>query len=264
MLLPPIQGTFKQDKFFIYVAADTAYFDRFGRSLINSVMRNTDFGVHVHLYNPTDSQLEFIKNNHRTSATWEITASDQFDSAVKFWSQPTLPEPYASRRNKMLGLKQFSDSADLANWIRKTYYACMRFVRLAEFVTVPRAFLEIDIDGIVRKPFVTKFNDRKDFYLYQKDKGGHLAGSILYTDTERSLDFVKDLGQRIQQQIEQDNLYWFLDQHCLDDSVKSFDRGLLPISYVDWHMKPDSAIWSAKGKRKELEVFKQEQNKYRT
>ena len=34
------------------------------------------------------------------------------------------------------------------------------------------------------------------------------------------------------------------------------------MSYIDWAMKSDSAIWSAKGKRKELDVFKQEQRKY--
>lgn len=262
MKLPPIQGKLEQDHFFLYVAADKKYFDRFGIGLVNSVIRNTNFGVHVHLYDPTESQLTFLKSNPRTSCTWEYLLPGQFDSTIKFWSQPSLPEPYASRRNKMLGLKQFADSADLVNWLYKTYYACMRFVRLAEFVDTPRSFLEIDVDGIVRKPFATEFVDGKDFYLYQKEKGGHLAGSILYTTQAASLAFIKDLGHHIQQQIEQDNVYWFLDQHCLDDCVKSYNRGLLPISYVDWHMKPDSAIWSAKGKRKELEVFKRELRKY--
>jgi hypothetical protein len=162
----------------------------------------------------------------------------------------------------MLGLKQFSDSADLANWIRKTYYACMRFVRLAEFVTTPTSFLEIDIDGIVRKSFVTQFDDGKDFHLYQKEKGGHLAGSILFNQSSNSLMFIQQLAAAIKREIEADNIYWFLDQHCLDRLIPEFNRGLLPISYVDWHMRPDSAIWSAKGKRKELEIFKKELGRY--
>lgn len=262
MRLPNIQGTLNQDNFFVYAAADSQYFDRFGRALINSVMRNTSFGVHIHLYNPTEQQFVFLKNNPRVSFTWEVIKPDQFDSAIKFWSQPTLGEPHASRRNKMLGLKQFSDSANLANWIFKTYYACMRFVRLAEFIDRPRSFLEIDIDGLVRRPFTTDFNDGKDFHLYQKDKGGHLAGSILYNQSAKSFDFVHQLALAIRTEIEQDNVYWFLDQHCLDKVVLSYNRGLLPISYVDWHMRPDSAIWSAKGKRKELEVFKRELGRY--
>lgn len=262
MRLLPIQGTLKQDNFFVYVAADTQYFERFGRALINSVMRNTNYGVHVHLYNPTQPQFDFINSNSRVSLTWETFDLDQFDSAVKFWSRPVLAEPYWSRRNKMLGLKQFSDSANIATWIYKTYYACMRFVRLAEFVDRPRSFLEIDIDGLVRRPFVTEFNDGRDFHLYQKDKGGHLAGSILYNRSARSYEFIKQLASVIRHEIEQDNIYWFLDQHCLDNIIPQYNRGLLPISYVDWHMKPDSAIWSAKGKRKELEVFKKELGRY--
>jgi hypothetical protein len=34
------------------------------------------------------------------------------------------------------------------------------------------------------------------------------------------------------------------------------------MSYIDWAMRGESAIWSAKGKRKELEIFKEEQRKY--
>lgn len=263
MKLPPIQGMLGTHKFFVYVAADSAYFDRFGHALINSVLRNTDHGVHVHLYNPSTAQQNFVKANPRVSCTWEIIDPGQFKDAVTFWSQPNLSEPYASRRSKMLGLKQFTDSANLEQWIYKTYYACMRFVRLAEFVNAPRSFLEIDIDGLVRRPFNTAFADGRDFHLYEKAKGGHLAGSILFNQSQRSFEFLQELGAAIRKEIEHDNIYWFLDQHCLDRVVTRYNKGLLPISYVDWHMKPDSAIWSAKGKRKELEIFKRELDRYR-
>lgn len=264
MQLPQIQGKLKQPRFFIYVAADSEYFDRFGYGLINSVIRNTTFGVHVHLYNPTPQQLAFCESADRVSYTWETFELSMFDSAVNFWTQPVLPEPYQSRRTKMLGMKQFDHNQDLVKWLYKTYYACMRFVRLAEIVKQPQQFLEIDIDGIVRSTFPTEFADGKDFYLYRKDKGGHLAGSILFGANSASQQFIQELANKIRQQIEADNIYWFLDQHTIDAVVPKYNLGLLPISYVDWHMKPDSAIWSAKGKRKELEVFKQELKKYQT
>jgi hypothetical protein len=73
---------------------------------------------------------------------------------------------------------------------------------------------------------------------------------------------IQQLAAAIKHEIEADNIYWFLDQHCLDRLIPGFNRGLLPISYVDWHMRPDSAIWSAKGKRKELEIFKKELGRY--
>lgn len=262
MKLPVINGKLSQQSFFVYAAADTVYFDRYGRGLINSVLKNTGHGVHLHLYNPTQSQLDWLDQRERVSYTWEQSDPAQFDPAVTFWTQPMLPEPYASRRNKMLGLKQFSDSANLVSWLYKTYYACMRFVRLAEFVTEPRAFLEIDVDGIVRKPFATLFRDHNDIWLYKKDKGGHLAGSILYSGSPASLNFVQDLAEAIATQIQQDNLYWFLDQNCLDSIIVKYRHGYLPIDYVDWHMRPNSAIWSAKGKRKELSVFQQELARY--
>jgi hypothetical protein len=62
--------------------------------------------------------------------------------------------------------------------------------------------------------------------------------------------------------IEQDDIYWFLDQVLLDQLVPQYNKGLLPMSYIDWAMRAESAIWSAKGKRKELDIFKQEQRKY--
>ena len=264
MIIPPLQGKLDQKDFFIYVAADGNYFDRFGTGLVNSVERNTNYGVHLHLYNPTQQHLEWCNQHKRVSVTWETFGSEQFESAINYWSRTDLPEPQHSRKNKMLGLKQFTDNANLPMWIYKTYYACMRFVRLAEIVTEPRRFLEIDIDGIVRAPFQTQFADDadRDFYLYEKEKGGHLAGAILYTPKASTVQFINDLAKVVKREIEQDNIYWFLDQHSLDQVIVKYRKGLLPISYVDWRMQPASAIWSAKGKRKELEVFKQELRKY--
>ena len=269
MIIPPLQGKLKQDSFFIYAAADSNYFDQFGRALINSITCNTqDTGIHLHLYNPTADQIDFCQNKPKVSVTWEEFTQADLQPAVDYWSRLDLPEPDASRRTKMLCMKQFADSDDVARWIHKTYYACMRFVRLAELVTEPQRFLAIDVDGLVRKSFAQKFADDSnyDFYLYQKMKkglpSGHLAGSILYTEKPAALNFIQTMGNQIRQEIVKDNIYWFLDQHVLDDVNTKYRRGLLPIDYIDWHMKPASAIWTAKGKRKELEVFKNELRKY--
>lgn len=265
MDLPPIQGQLDQTEFFLYAAADAGYFDRFGLPLINSIKRNSTYGLHLHLYNPRPDQILLCQSSHHVSVTWENLYQHQFESTLDFWSQPNIPEPYYSRRNKMLGLKQFTDCANLESWIYKTYYACMRFVRMAELITQPRRFLEIDIDGLVRGMFDNRFkdDDQFDFYLYEKKKGGHLAGAILFTDKSKALDFIQDLAGEIKTEIRKDNIYWFLDQNCLDRCVPRYRRGLLPISYIDWHMQIDSAIWSAKGRRKELEIFQTELEKYR-
>jgi hypothetical protein len=267
MNLPSLQGTLNQPGFFIYAAADERYFDDYAIPLINSVIKNTLHGVHIHIYNPRPDQIEFCQRTPRVSVTWETFDQTLFQSAVKFWSRPDLPEPYLSRRNKMLGIKVVEKGLPLEEnlviWLRKTYYACVRFIRLAELMPTPRSFLAIDVDGIVRKPFQHEFNDDKDFYLHVKEKGGHLAGVLLGTQSPRSQEFINQLASDIHQEFQRDNIYWFLDQHCLDNLVDRYNKGHLPLDYIDWYMKPESAIWSAKGKRKYLEVFLQEIARYK-
>jgi hypothetical protein len=268
MNLPPLQGTLDQPGFFIYAAADADYFDTYGIPLINSVTKNTTHGVHIHIYNPRPDQLELCHKTDRVSVSWETFDSALFHSAVNFWSRTDLPEPYVSRRTKMLGIKVVDRSlplnANLEIWLRKTYYACVRFIRLAELLDQARSFLAIDVDGLVRKPFVFEFAGDKDFYLHAKEKGGHLAGALLATTRPACLNFVKQLANDIQVQFEKDNIYWFLDQNCLDNLVNRYNKGLLPMTYIDWNMDPTSAIWSAKGKRKYLNVFLQELKSYQS
>lgn len=273
MILPLLQGKISQKDFFVYAAADRIYLDLYGKALINSVLQNTAHGVHVHVFDPTEDQLDWIAGRDRVSVSYEYTGATQFDEAVTFWTRGDLPEPYLSRKNKMLGMKQ-ATQADLTKWLYRTYYACMRFVRLAELLDQPQHFLEIDIDGLVRADFpIFLPNDAEiDVYLYEKTKKdkitgeirktGHLAGSILVTAKPGGLAFVHELGKAIRSEIEADNLYWFLDQNCLDAVVSRYRKGTLPIGYVDWHMDPQSAIWTAKGRRKEIAVFQNELVRY--
>lgn len=268
MQISSLQGNIDQQNFFIYAAADAEYFEKYGKPLINSVTRNTDFGVHLHLYNPSTEQIGFCHDHDRTSVTWEYVTQDQFQDAFDFWRQDTLPEPFMSHKRKMLGLKQYqltgNDLESLNRWLWKTYYACMRFVRLAEIIVEPRRFLAIDVDGLIRAPFTYMLpgDPKTDVYLYEKEKGGHLAGAMLFTERKTGINFIQDLANSIRAEIEKDNIYWFLDQHCLDRVLVNYRKGTLPISYIDWRMNPSSAIWSAKGKRKDLAAFVQELRKY--
>jgi hypothetical protein len=103
----------------------------------------------------------------------------------------------------------------------------------------------------------------EDFYLYEKPKDGtHLAGAILFNGQPQSNAFLQEYAAELKTNIEQNELYWFLDQLILDQLVPKYCKGLLPMSYIDWAMRAESPIWSAKGKRKELDIFKQEQRKY--
>jgi hypothetical protein len=266
MILPALHGNLCQEDFFIFAAADTTYFDQYGRTLINSVRKNTGYGVHMHIYNPTQAQLDFCNNTDHVSVTWESVDHQSLNSAIKLWASPTLGEPKLSRRNKMLGTKvvdkRLSIEQNVQQWLFKTYYACMRFVRLAEITNESSKFLAIDVDGLVRHNFVYEFEDQRDFYLHEKEKGGHLAGALLLNGGGAGRTFLLHLADVIRTEIEQDNIYWFLDQWALDQIVDQYNKGYLPIGYIDWYMAASSAIWSAKGKRKHLAAFVDEQKKY--
>jgi hypothetical protein len=261
MNLPPIQGTLDQSGFFVYAAADAVYFDTHAKPLINSVLQNSPgTGVHVHVYDPREDQLEFCRQRSGVSMTWETTNPVEFEQAVNEWQTRTN---FANDRQRQMWKKgQKLGQGELSILIRQTYYACVRFVRLAELLRPGQRCLSIDVDGLVRGRFVDQLGN-EDFYLYEKPKDGtHLAGALLFNGTAGSHNFLQEYAQHLRSSIDKNDLYWFLDQIILDQLVPKYHKGLLPMSYIDWAMRDESAIWSAKGQRKELEVFKQEQGKY--
>jgi hypothetical protein len=262
MNLPTLQGTCSQTGFFVYVAADQVYFDTHARALINSVLANTsDIGVHVHVYDPRSDQVDFCQQRPRVSMTWETPNPVEFEQAAKQW---TTRNTFDNDRQRQMWKKgQTGGHAELVKLVRQTYFACMRFARLAEILAPGQRCLEIDVDGLVRAPFNYELGPA-DFYLYEKPKDGtHLAGAILFNGQPGSHRFLQQYGQAMREAIQHNDIYWFLDQVVLDQLVPNYNKGLLPMSYIDWAMRPESAIWSAKGKRKELTVFKQEQDRYR-
>lgn len=257
--MPPLHGKLDQSGFFIFAAADTVYFDTHARALVRSVRTNTpDIGCHIHIYNPRQDQIDFC-DQPGVSCTYEYLDNAEFASATTYWHTRTN---FTNDRQRQMAKKGAANPVLLGQLIRQTYYACARFVRLAEILSPGQRCLAIDVDGLVRGHFEQTLGSA-DFYLYQKPKDGtHLAGAMLFNGTAGGTSFLQQYAQQLRLSIAQNDLYWFLDQFILDQLVPQYHSGLLPMSYIDWAMKSDSAIWSAKGKRKELDIFKQEQTKY--
>jgi hypothetical protein len=260
MLFPQLNGKLTQDRFFIFAAADTVYFDVHARPLINSIAASTpEYGCHIHIYDPRPDQIEFC-NRPGVSCTYEYTDPLEIDRVTKYWLKR---QHFTNDRQRQMYKKgQTQGAHELLKLIKQTYYACARFVRLAEILPRGQQCLAIDVDGLVRKPFNAQLGDL-DFYLYEKPKDGtHLAGALLLNGTAGTHEFLQKYAQQLRLLIQADDIYWFLDQVLLDQLVPTYRKGLLPMSYIDWAMRDESAIWSAKGKRKELEIFKDEQRKY--
>jgi hypothetical protein len=107
-------------------------------------------------------------------------------------------------------------------------------------------------------------SNTNDFYIHHIEgkKARYLAGGLYLPGTHNGYDFLKTYATVLKSNIEADNLYWGIDQDVLDDIVPKYHWAQLPMSYIDWGMQDQSYNWTAKGARKELEVFTTEQKKY--
>jgi hypothetical protein len=265
MILPPLLGNLDQENFFIYAACDVDYFDEFGSTLINSVLKNTTFGIHLHLYNPTPEQIHYCRSVHRVSITYEHTPMDLFTSAAKKWTTVSNDPELADRRRRIVTAMDKGKDTSIQQRIQRTYFASARFIRLQQLIRPNNQLLAIDIDAIVRKDLPTLDNGRDFFihYIFGR-KARYLAGGLYFTGNNNGYSFLKEYANILKINIETDNLYWGIDQDVLFDIVPKYQWGNLPIEYIDWEMQDCSYIWTAKGTRKDLATFVNEKNRYRS
>jgi hypothetical protein len=263
MRLPNLHGTINQDKFFIYVACDSYYFDEFAVSLINSVKQNTSAGIHLHIFNPRQDQLDRFVHDNKVSVTYEYIHVNDFIVATNNLENLSTDGVDKFKYERSLNAMAKGKDQSLAERVMKTYFACARFVRLSELVNHTRNFFAIDIDAIVRKEIQLPDTDC-DFFIHHISgrKSRFLAGGMLFLNNYKSLEFLNQYADILKHHIEEDHLYWSLDQDVLDLIVPKFNYGNLPLTYIDWNMGLDSMIWTAKGERKNLSIFLDEKTKY--
>ena len=262
MITPPLQGTCTQQKLFIYAACDRHYFDEFGREFVRSIKRNTDMGIHMHVFNPTEQQIEFCNSNDRVSITYEYVSAELFHPSAAKWTTVPVAEPLKSQYDRTLNAMGKGRDTSILERMQKTYYACARFIRLAElFQTTPA--LCVDVDAVVRKS-IPELGTAHDFYIHRITgrKARFLAGGFYLNPTDSTWQFLKEYAGQLNSYISQDYIYWGLDQDLLDPIVPKYNHGQLPNSYIDWDMRDSSYIWTAKGTRKELVAFVNEKRKY--
>ena len=263
MILPPLQGNLDQPNFFIYAACDHEYFTEFGPALINSILKNTSFGVHLHLYNPTQEQIKYCRAIDRVSITHEVAPLAAFDVAAKQWETVPADPELADRRKRIITAMGKGKDTDIQQRIQRTYFASARFIRLQQLIRPTSKLLAIDIDAIVRGN-LPELDSSQDFYIHYISgrKARYLAGGLYLTGNNNGYEFLKDYANILRTNIESDNLYWGIDQDVLVDIVPKYHWGDLPMEYIDWEMQDRSYIWTAKGTRKDLEIFVNEKKKY--
>lgn len=261
MNLPPTLGSCNQSDVFFYTACDQQYFDEFAKPLINSVLYNTSFGLHLHVYNPRNDLLDWCLDRPRVSVTWEYVDSAAFEPAAQRWSREPNTAFEQQCYNRIMKSMEKGNDQSLLERMQKTYYACARFIRLNEIFS-NQAVLAIDIDAVVRSA-PAPLTDA-DFYIYfvSGRDPRYLAGGIWLNPVAGTKQFLSQYADQLIQHIDQDHLYWSLDQDLLLPLVPQFNTKQLPTQYIDWNMGTDSCIWTAKGTKKSHAMFVNEKSKY--
>ncbi len=246
--LPPLEGEMPQvspEDLVILFVANSSYFWEHALVLLGSIGRQSAGAkCHVHIVNPD---------------TGIAPAIDQVRKA--------LP-----------GLSYSHESVDLTGRSEahvRTYYASVRFVRLAEiFARAPAFYLCIDSDCIIRGNVVAKASslDIRDVGIRMRySDRPHMtvaAGALMLRPTPAAAKFIDRVAELISLVLESGEAAWFLDQvvlsHALREArTRDVDVTQLDMDWIDWFFRDDSLIWTGKGPRKSDACYMRELVRYR-
>lgn len=239
--LPPLLGEVPRavpEDVVIFFAADSRFFWEHGLVLIGSAARSSPQAkCHVHVINPDPGigpAIETIRS-----------------------ILPGLDLSYSYEH------VDFEGCSDVHI---RTYYASVRFVRLAEvYARAPAHYLCVDADGIVRGDVTAPVRAAQpgaaacDIGIYLRfDDRPHmavLASASLWRPTPGAAKFVEEVGTLIRSTLEAREAIWFLDQIVLNHVLREFGNSQtavspLDITYLDWFFQDESLIWTGKGPRK--------------
>jgi hypothetical protein len=143
----------------------------------------------------------------------------------------------------------------------RTYYASVRFVRLAEiFAQAPATYLCVDADSIVRRDIEAEgcLSEIKDVGVRMRfDELPHMslvASASMLRPTHKAAEFIDRVSSLIKPTLEAREAVWFLDQVVLSHVVRELGHKVgisqLDMTFLDWFFHDDSLIWTGKGRRK--------------
>jgi tetratricopeptide (TPR) repeat protein len=235
--LPRVEGEWpkvSRDDLVILFVVDNAYFWQHGLVLIASAARSSPGAkCHVHVINPDPHVATVVELIGEILPDLQLTCT--YEHA------------------------DFEGCSDIHI---RTYYASVRFVRLAEiFEHAPASYLCVDADSIVRGDVTApELRERvRDVGLYMRyhthPQMAVLASASLLRPTDAAAEFINRVAELIRQTLEAREAIWFLDQIVLGYVLRELGAGdvdvtQLDLTYLDWFFSDDSLIWTGKGKRK--------------
>lgn len=221
----------------VFVCMDTSYCLRYLGSIAASIAENSpEANLHVHLVNPHEQALE------RLDAVASMMGPGRLSYGI--------------------------ETAKLGNYTpeqRKTYFASIRFVRLAELMEQsPGVFFVMDVDNLVRSDLSSCLTLARGADVLIRNRfslSPHLAVAacgIVLANTDAARDFMSRTAGYILDAFHSGHIAWFLDQIALTMALKGKETGesdglrvaQLPRSLLDWDFSRESLVWTGKGKRR--------------
>ncbi|MFT4178100.1 MAG: hypothetical protein QM612_01355 [Thermomonas sp.] len=222
----------------VFAACDVAYL-RHAKALISSMdLVSPGYDFVLHIVNASEDELQGAVDfgDALTGTRLHVTGE-----AV------TLDDPEAMR----------------------TYYACARFVRLAELLErTETPFLVLDADGVFVAPIDLDFTDKADAQLCLPIRGLedgnnplHLrvaAGAVWVRPLDSTRAFFSAVAHDLLGLFGKGEATWYADQEALARHLQSGTGNVVARNikqkYVDWDFAKDAVIWTGKGKRKDLDL----------
>jgi tetratricopeptide (TPR) repeat protein len=193
----------RPDRGVIFVSGDEGYFNRFGALFLERLRRvDPTADVHLHIINPGPRSLEAAAG---LKAGWAGRLNVTVEQAQDF-------------------TRRYTDQADV-----KTYFASVRFVRVAQLLPVYRSkILVIDIDTVLRRDLAPLMDARScDALVRYGNKMGptreYLAGAILFDWTDAALRYLQLMTRYLGRFLSDERAYWTLDQavlYCCADVLR--------------------------------------------
>lgn len=186
----------------LFIAAESLYLREYGVPLFLSTLEiaDRDFGVHVHLYDPADIDLEILRGYDEKFPHLYLSYSFEKD----------IPATGAGKLD---------------------YYASMRFVRACEILERNgsiRTLAVIDADALIRKnPFAREDVKNSDITItgtYEAAPSWErfAGGFSCFSNTEKGRAAIGYVANIILKNFAAKKQFWFIDQVALFDMHNNF------------------------------------------
>lgn len=230
----------------VFVCMDSSYCMRYLGSIAASIAANSpEANLHVHLVNPNEHALRRLDAVRRMFAAGRLSHSRETASLARFDEDQ-----------------------------RKTYFASVRFVRLAEVMeAAPGTYFVMDVDNLVRGDlsFCRSLAQGADVLIRNRfSQRPHLAVAacgIILANSDAARAFMRRTADYILDAFHTGHVAWFLDQVALTLAMREPPLPLkvtqLPRTLLDWDFFQESAVWTGKGKRRfKNRRYQAEYNRY--